>query len=240
MPRRRHSARRQRGLTLVELTIALAVVGVLFGATVMGIGALTGARAKSATSELAALMRALYDTAALSGKTCRIVFELPERDADDDRAVYRAECAEGAVTMSRDRDSALREATQEREREREDRERGRTPERRTAAFGDDEPTLEELMAREEERVTNAARFSEYTSEEVRPKPLPPGVQVEVWTRAQREAVTSGVAYVYFFPQGTAEKAMVFVTQGDNTWTIDVAPLTGKTQVVGDRMEIPRS
>lgn len=235
----RRTSKAVRGLTLVELTVAIAIISVVFGGAVMGIGALTGARAKSATGELAALMRALYDTAALSGKTCRIAFDLPARDDEDARPTYRAECAEGAVTMSRDREAALDEATRNRDREREDRERGREP-RRTLTSGDDEPTLEELMEREEQRVTSAARFSEYTSEEVKPKELPPGVSVEVWTRAQREAVGSGVAYVYFFPQGTAEKAMVFLTQGDNTWTIDVSPLTGKTQVYGERREIPRS
>lgn len=231
--------RAPRGLTLVELTVAIAIISVVFGGAVMGIGALTGARARSATGELAALMRSLYDTAALSGKTCRIAFELPGRDDAGAPVTYRAECAEGAVTMSRDREAALEEATRQREREREDGARGRERPR-TLTSGDDEPTLEELMAREEERVQSAARFSEYTNEEVQPKPLPAGVTVEVWTRAQREPVSAGVAYVYFFPQGTAEKAMVFLTQGDNTWTIDVSPLTGKTQVYGERREPPRS
>lgn len=230
----RRTSRAPRGLTLVELTVAIAIISVVFGGAVMGIGALTGARAKSATGELAALMRSLYDTAALSGKTCRIAFELPGRDDEDARPTYRAECAEGAVTMSRDRERALEEATRERELARDERPR------EAPRSVSDQPTLEELMEREQQRVESAARFSEYTSEEVRARPLPPGVTIEVWTRAQREPVGSGVAYVYFFPQGTAEKAMVFITQGDNTWTIDVAPLTGKTQVYGERREVPRS
>lgn len=236
MARRSHS----RGLTLVEMTIAIGVVAVLFGATLVGIGALTGARARTATGELAALIRSLYDTAALSGKTCRLVFELPPENDEERGPVYRAECAEGAVTMSRDREAALREESDEREREERDRGRGTPARDRSYVSGDDEPTLEELMAREQERVESAARFSEYTSEEVRPTELPSNVTISVWTRAQREAVKSGVAYVYFFPQGTAERAMIFVEQGDNAWTIDVKPLTGKTQVVGELLEIPRS
>jgi len=235
---KRRSPTQPRGLTLVEMTIAIGVVAVLFGTVVMGIGALTGAKARSSTGELAALIRSLYDTAALSGKTCRLVFELPPRNVQEAAggAQYRAECAEGAVTMSRDREGQLQEENQERERD-EDRP---PPERRTLTSGDDEPTLEELMAREQQRVEDASRFSEYTSEEVRDTRLPADVKVSVWTRAQREAVENGVAYVYFFPQGTAERAMIFVEQGDNAWTIDISPLTGRTQVLSEKQEIPRT
>lgn len=235
----RRSPSSLRGMTLVEMTIAIGVVAVLFGAVAVGIGALTGAKARSSTGELAALIRSLYDTAALSGKTCRLVFELPSANAEEDEggASYRAECAQGAVTMSRDREAALED--ENRQRERDERDGPRRAER-TLRSGDDEPTLEDLMAREQERVESAARFSEYTSEEVRSTRLPGNVKVSVWTRAQKNAVETGVAYVYFFPQGTAERAMIFVEQGDNAWTIDVSPLTGRTQVLSEKQEIPRS
>jgi general secretion pathway protein H len=79
-----------------------------------------------------------------------------------------------------------------------------------------------------------------TDEAVRPRELPASVRISVWTRAQRNPVKSGVAYVHFFPQGTAERAMIFVTQGDNSWTIDVSPLTGRARVLPDIQEVPRS
>src|SRR5512140_1350393 len=100
----RHPCARARGLTLIELMIALAVAAVLFSAAVMGIGAITGAQAKKSAGELAGVIRSLYDTAALTGRTCRLAFELPGEKAEDQKARYRAECAAGAVTTSADRD----------------------------------------------------------------------------------------------------------------------------------------
>lgn len=243
MRRRQHTARRddaastprrrvaRRGLTLVELTIAIAVIGVLMSAAVMGLGAITGAQAKGAAGELSGVIRSLYDTAALSGRTCRLVFALPgERDADGEVS-YRAECAAGAVTTNRDRERALElEARAAEDRQDDDRFSLRS--------GSDEPSLEEVLAREEERVARATEFSEYTSPEIAPRTLPSSVEVAVWTRGMRRKITSGLAQLYFFPQGSTERAMIFITQGDDTWTIRVSPLTGKTEIVGEELEVP--
>ncbi len=232
-------ARRQRGLTLIEVTIAIGIVAVLFAAVTMSVGAITGAKAKSSATELAGVIRSLYDTAALSGKTCRLVFELADPKAEDGTTRYHAECAAGNITTSRDREDMLREAS--REREDAKRDKGRTdPRRNYTRGGDGEPGLDELLAQEEERVENAARFSAYTAEALEPRELPGGVTVSVWTRHQREAVDKGVAYLYFVPQGYTEKAQVYVRQGDNVWTLTVSPLTGKVTIVGEALEVPRS
>jgi general secretion pathway protein H len=66
------------------------------------------------------------------------------------------------------------------------------------------------------------------------------VKLSVWTRHQREVARSGTAYLYFFPQGFTERAQLYVRQGDNVWTLSVSPLTGKTSVVGEALEVPRS
>jgi general secretion pathway protein H len=233
--------RAQRGLTLIEISIAIIIVAMLFSAAVMGIGSITGAKAKGSAGELAGLIRSLYDSAALRGKTCRLVFEIPDPKSDDPTR-YHAECAEGAVTTSRDRDTALRDDNSQRERNaRAGKGTGARDETRRnyLVSGGDASSSRELMEGEKQRVENAARFSSYTSEEVPSRELPGDVKVSVWTRHQREPVESGVAYLYFFPQGYTEKAYVYVKQGDNVWTLDVSPLTGKVQVVAEALEVPR-
>jgi general secretion pathway protein H len=239
---KRVSRRAQRGLTLIEISIAIIIVAMLFSAAVMGIGSITGAKAKGSAGELAGLIRSLYDSAALRGKTCRLVFEIPDPKAEEPTR-YHAECAEGAVTTSRDRDTALREENSDRERDaRSNRPAaggGREERRNYMVSSGDAPSASELLEGEKQRVENAARFSSYTSEEVPSRELPADVRVSVWTRHQREPVESGVAYLYFFPQGYTEKAYVYVKQGDNVWTLDVSPLTGKVQVVNEALEVPR-
>jgi general secretion pathway protein H len=229
--------RAQRGLTLIEIIIALLIAAVLFSAVVTGVGALTGTKAKAAASELAGVIRSLYDTAALTGKTCRLVFELPGPKSEDS-VKYHAECAEGGVTTSRDREASLREEN----KARDDEKRLGRDERRnfTRSGSGGEPSLQDLMEQEQHRVEQAARYSSYTGEEVEARELPGNVSLSVWTRQQRTPVDQGVAYLYFFPQGYTEKAQVYVRQGDNVWTLTLSPLTGKVNVVAEELEVPRS
>jgi general secretion pathway protein H len=233
------SRARERGFTLIEVSISLGIAAVLFAAVTLSIGSITGAKAKASAAELAGTIRSLYDTAALSGKTCRLVFELADPKAEEGEPTrYRAECAAGNVTTSRDRDTLLRDEAREQE---DSKRRGGSGSRRSfSRDGDDEPGLDEILAQEENRVENAARFSAFTAEELKPRELPSGVTVSVWTRHQREAVEKGVAYLYFFPQGYTEKAQVYVRQGDNVWTLAVSPLTGKVEIVGEALEVPKS
>ena len=37
-----------------------------------------------------------------------------------------------------------------------------------------------------------------------------------------------------------EKAQVYVRQGDNVWTLVVSPLTGKVEIAGEALEVPKS
>jgi general secretion pathway protein H len=89
-------------------------------------------------------------------------------------------------------------------------------------------------------VEEAAKFSNFSNDDVVEKTLPSSVRIEVWTAKQHQVAKSGVAYLYFFPQGYTERAQIGLRQGDNVFTITVAPLTGKTGVVGKALEVPRS
>jgi general secretion pathway protein H len=231
-------ARARRGITLIELVVALGIVVVLFAAVIYGVGALTGAKAKEASAELAGTIRALYDTAALSGKTCRLVFELPQKNDEDGAVRYHAECAKGAITAGADRVDEQRAAEK---KDKDEKRRAEANDRfRSLASDDSGPNLQELMAREKNRVEEAAKFSNFTSEDVPERSLPGGVEVEVWTSKLKVPTKSGVAYLYFFPQGFTERAQIYVKQGKSTWTLAVSPLTGKTVIHAEALELPRS
>ncbi len=225
-------------MTLIELSIALAIVAVLFSAVVMTAGALTGTKAKSSAAELAGVIRSLYDSAGLRGKTCRLVFQLPTAKQEGP-VKYWAECAAGNVTTSRARDDLLQQDRQKLA-ELASRSQPSSPPARPPSSSTYQPNLQDLMAQERDRVEAAARFSIYTAPEITARQLPSAVKLSVWTKHQREAVSSGIAYLYFFPQGFTEKAMIFVGQGNNVWTISVQPLTGKAVIVGEQLEVPRS
>jgi general secretion pathway protein H len=232
------SRRAARGFTLIELMVALAVAAALFSAVVMGLGALTGAQARKAMGELGAASRSLYDTAALSGNTCRLVFLLPKDDSAE--FTYRAECANGPVTTSLDRDQEIRDATKAAVEAY--RKRGRSnpadapPPTYARSSGS---TLLDVLDSEKARVEKAAAFSAFTTPEIQPRKMR-GVRVSIWTAHQKAKIDSGLAYIYFFPQGYTERAQVTVRQGKNVWTLLVSPLTGRTSIVDGEPEVPKS
>jgi general secretion pathway protein H len=238
--REAYRTRRRRGFTLLELIIVIGIIALLMGGAVMAIGAVTGSKAKASATELAGTIRLLYDSAALTGKTCRLVFELPNPKDDDTPVKYHAECAKSGLTARRDRDDELREL-RESEKDREREKKKKEEDARFKTLGsNDAPTVQDLMVREKSRVEDDAKFDVYSSEEIAARTLPDAVRVTVWTRHQREPVKQGTAYMYFFPQGFTERSQIGVRQGPNVWTLTVAPLTGKVAIVADELEVPRS
>ena len=248
------SRRAHRGFTIIELMVAMAVAALLFAALILGLGALTGARARKAMGELGGAARSLYDTAALTGNTCRLVLLLPRDDSAE--FSYRAECASGPVTSAMDRDQEIRDATKaavEAYNKKGGRggSRGSAPAPDPRAAGASGPygaygqsgssgsTLLDLLDSEKARVEKAAAFSAFTTSEIQPRKIS-GVRVSVWTSHQRAKIDTGLAYLYFFPQGYTERAQVTVRQGNNVWTLLVSPFTGRTSIVDGEPEIPKS
>jgi general secretion pathway protein H len=241
------SRRAHRGFTIIELMVAMAVAALLFAALIFGLGALTGARARTAMGELGGAARSLYDTAALTGNTCRLVLLLPRDDSAE--FAYRAECANGPVTSSMDRDQEIRDATKAAVEAYKKGNRGSrsAPDPRTAtssagafgSYGSSGSTLLDVLDSEKARVEKAAAFSAFSTPEIQPRKMT-GVRVSVWTSHQKAKIDTGLAYLYFFPQGYTERAQVTVRQGRNVWTLLVSPITGKTSIVDGEPEVPKS
>jgi general secretion pathway protein H len=59
----------------------------------------------------------------------------------------------------------------------------------------------------------------------------------VHLEGRRDAQESGIAYVYFFPGGQAQKAWIPVVDGKNLFTVVTEPFTGRTRVVAGKVEV---
>ncbi len=59
----------------------------------------------------------------------------------------------------------------------------------------------------------------------------------VHLEGRREAQETGIAYVYFFPGGQAQKAWIPVVDGKNLFTVVTEPFTGRTRVVAGKVEV---
>lgn len=213
------------GLTLIEITIALLIVALLIFVAVPSVEAVAGVRAREEAGRLSGAIRYLYGHSALTGKTCRLRFDLDEQ-------TYAAQCTEERFTVS-----GVKEKARDGRRVEEE------PERSTSYTV--YSVHDELIGSAEElrlKVERQAEFSDFTDEELKPHAMPTGANLAVWTDRQSERYTQGEAFLYFFPQGHTERAQIYVSDdaGDDVYTLSVSALSGRVRVeFGDKPEPER-
>jgi general secretion pathway protein H len=204
-----------RGFTLIEVLITVAVIGVMALAAAPSVNAFTGANARSSAAEIAGAYRYLFDTAALRHQTCRMVLDMDHQE-------WWAECTEAGPGNRRGQPVMGKDGVAE------------DDESALARGFSDEPDAEKR------RFLARARFAEFKDRQVGKRRLKGGSAFEkVWTPRQRDPQTKGKAYVYFYPQGQADRAQIPVADGGNAYTVVTQPLTGRARVVTGIPEVPR-
>src|SRR3954470_8936188 len=94
-PSRSKSPMRARGMTLIEVGIAMAIAAGLIALAIPAISNVARAQLRQKSGQLAGGIRSLYGATALGGHSCRLVLDL-------EGSAYWAECAARAVQLSRE------------------------------------------------------------------------------------------------------------------------------------------
>jgi len=221
LPTARRNARYyQRGLTLVELLIVIALIAVLGGTVLMGPGMLEGSRLKSAATLIVSGVRLGLARASTTGRPTRLAFDLDE----------------GKLTLEEaDRSVLLRERTK-------DGSSGASPatDLEKAAQAESDRILQGPRA---PRATFRAvpGFNPSPDESGPARSLGSGVQfISVQTEHDDDPRTSGRAYLYFFPGGTTERAAVQLKRrgDDGGLTVSISGLTGRAKIERGRVDLP--
>jgi general secretion pathway protein H len=207
--------RQPRGFTLIEVLIVVAVIGVMALAAAPAVNSFTGANARASASEIAGAFRYLFDTAALRHQTCRLVLDMDARE-------WWAECT--ATTPGQRRNQPVMDKAGVAEDDERELARG---------FSDEADA-------EKRKFLARARFAEFKDRQVQKRKLKGSAAFEkIWTPRSRDPQVKGKAYVYFYPQGQADRAQIPVADGGNAYTVVTQPLTGRARVVTGIPEVPR-
>ncbi|MBX3181010.1 MAG: prepilin-type cleavage/methylation domain-containing protein [Polyangiaceae bacterium] len=202
-----------RGLTLFEVLLVVALIGVMTGGVLLGSGALGGAKLRSSATLIAAGVRLGLSRANATGRPTRMVFDFEER---------RVILEESATRMLREKDDG-----------------------ESTGAGADPATEAERAAREyAEGLVKAPRAPRARFRPMKAfgfdgddgeagRGLESGIVLrQVQTEHDGEPRTQGRAYLYFFPGGGTERAVIQLQQGkkDDGLTVLVNGLTGATRI----------
>ncbi|MGZ6143151.1 MAG: pilus assembly FimT family protein [Myxococcales bacterium] len=208
-------ARRDSGMTLIEIGVALCVAGLMLAVAIPAMSAVTRAQLRQKSGQLAGAVRSMYGAAAIAGHTCRLVLDL-------DANTYWSECAKSNVRLDKEGErsqNGARVASREEELLQDQR--------------------EGMSDEDKEKATLAQKSAFAASPDVPKTELGGTVKfADVWVQHQPERYSSGRAFVYFWSSGLTEEASIHLAQGDDVFSLLVSPLTGRVKVVGDRVDAP--
>lgn len=95
-----------RGFSLLEIMVVLLLVGVFTAIAIPTFQSINGSKLKSTANKLQGLIRDTYARASLSGKTCRIVFDMDKKEywVEESADVVKVKSQEQEETDKRDRE----------------------------------------------------------------------------------------------------------------------------------------
>jgi type II secretory pathway pseudopilin PulG len=212
-----------RGVTLLEVGIALVLLGLMLGVAAPALTALAGARLKENTGVIAGAIRDTFARTALLGRSTRLVLDFEQQAwwVEETQGVARLK----AVKQSVDKDGKV----------------ALNPlDRRAEGIEADTRDVKEQAKLE---LLSPPEFVPVPGEFGQPVRLPSDVRFKrVWVEHLEDFVAAGQVALYFFPGGFTEEAIITLTDddaGERTLSIVVQPLTGEVFIERDEPRIPR-
>lgn len=218
-------------MTVLEIMIVLAIVGGLAFVVRSGFRILTKADLVENAVELSAVMRRTSQLAIEKGELHRLVIDV-------EKGIYVVEVCQGQTAIVRN--EALRNDPEETQRALE---RGKQklidlPPDALAAGNPEEATKRataiaghHIADRTCVPATDGISGDASGKGWIRKLYAHKGIKFkQIWVQHIDERVTKGEVGVYFFPAGSAEKAVIEITDGDETFSVLVHGLTGRVEL----------
>jgi len=205
----RHAPKTNRGFTLIEVILVVAIIAVIVTGASFGLGAVTRTRLRSASFKVMSAARYAYSRAITQGTTTRLRFDFEK----DTMAVEETDMPVTLATQDQLQSDAG-DAVDPWDLARSRLEKPLDIPQPTSPF--------HPITNEQGKV-----IEQYT-----PHPVGDGISIEALI-APHEAHkrTEGEGSVYFFPGGFAEHAVVqFSDSSDTIYSVEIHPLTGNARI----------
>jgi general secretion pathway protein H len=223
--RRRQRQRWTSGFSLIEIMVVISIVGLMLGASVYGFRAVAKSELRGTSSKLAGAIRYCFDRAVTTGSYYRIVLDLDGNkywaERSDDRMYLSA-----GKELAPGRGQAFDVQTEELKRDEEEKKLAEL----STSFGG------QLVTIDPPPKPKRAKFQTFKDATLPQVKLRRAEFFDVFTPRQREPYTKGRAYLYFFPDGHTERAVVRLHDGDDFYSLIVYPLTGRVEVRSEKVE----
>lgn len=220
---------RAGGFTLIEILVVIVIVGLIAGLSIRGLRSIAKSDLRSSVSHLSGAMRYLFNRAATTGKYHRLVIDV-------DQGRYWAEVTDDQFYIPREPETeASRKKLAELEADLDEREARR---KEMAAATGDEEDLSKVVPMDFR--PKRARFGAFKETALKPVQMKSTKVMDVFTPRVADPVEHGRAYVYFFPLGMTEPAVIHLSDlgGENIYSLVVHPVTGRIQVLNEYVRPP--
>jgi len=192
---------------MIELMGVASIIALLFAAVTLSVRNVVRANLRAESQKLATNLQALYNRAITRNMYLRIVFDLDEGE-------YWAELAEDRFYLGHGKEEDEKEESFKK-KDREAQQKGEV----------------QMLERAEGPAMHQASAQEVKDALIRRVKLGQGLRLGgVMTTHQREVRREGKAYVYIFPNGYVERALIYLTDDELSYTVATQPLTGRVKV----------
>jgi general secretion pathway protein H len=218
--------------------VTLAIVALLTGGAIKGLRSLRRTDLREATTHMSGAVRYLFDRASTTGKVHRLVIDIDSgrywAEISDDRFYVPHEAESEQALRTREEKEAAED--EEARLRREERERDR-------ARGSGAPTSSSFDLSKLEVADfrpKRARFAAFKEMALKPVQLKKAKLRSVYTPRVVDALTTGRAYLYFFPLGQTEPAIITLSDmsGGSLYSLVVHPITGRVKIYNEQVDPP--
>jgi prepilin-type N-terminal cleavage/methylation domain-containing protein len=246
--------RLQSGLTLLEIMIVIAIIGLLLGVLAPAVRTFTHGDLTDDTAELVGYLRRASQLAIENGEQMRVLIDV-------DTGTYVVEECKGAASLAKNQEVIRPDADKLKAAQDKGQERLRDLPQDALAVGDADEAMKRAIAIAGHHIadrtcapvregltgqsTAGGAMSKKENAEAQSKSdwirhlhSTNGIKFkEIHVQHKDETTTKGQVAIYFYPNGSAEKAVIVLVEDDKTYrTILVYGLTGWIQQKTGRLD----